>query len=160
MLPLRAAVLFFFSGALVIAGADPGPGGQALGVAEHGHVDADLRDDRHGDPVVNTGDLPEQAPLRLVGPGLLLDALVERAQIRLDRLEPPEVEGQQVAVMLGQPAVQRQGQRLQLAAQLPPRQVRHLLRRGGVLDQRLQHRPAGDAEHLADHAGQLDVPAA
>ena len=81
------------------------------------------------DPVVNTGDLPEQAPLRLVGPGLLLDALVERAQIRLDRLHPPEVEGQQVAVMLAQPAVQRQGQRLQLAAQLPPRQVRHLLRR-------------------------------
>ena len=35
------------SGALVIAGADPGPGGQAPGVAEHGHVDADLRDDRH-----------------------------------------------------------------------------------------------------------------
>src|SRR3954465_4671955 len=55
-------------------------------------------------------------------------------------------------------AVQRQG--LQLAAQLPPRQVRHLLRRGGVLDQRLQHRPAGHAEHLADDAGQLDVPAA
>lgn len=81
-----------FSGALVIAGADPGPGGQALGVAEHGHVDADLRDDRHGDPVVNTGDLPQQAPLRLVRPGFLLDALVERAQIRLDRLEPPEVE--------------------------------------------------------------------
>src|SRR4051794_27490081 len=80
-----------FSGALVIAGA--GPGGQALGVAEHGHVNTDLRDDRHGDPVVNTGDLPEQAPLRLVRPGLLLDALVERAQIRLDRLDPPEVEG-------------------------------------------------------------------
>jgi len=65
-----------------------------LSVAEHGHVDADLRDDRHGDPVVNTGDLPEQTPLRRVGLGLLLDALVERAQIRLDRLEPPEVEGQ------------------------------------------------------------------
>jgi len=92
----------------VIAGA----GGQAPGVAEHGHVDADLRDDRHGDPVVNTGDLPEQAPLRLVGPGLLLDALVERAQIRLDRLDPSEVEGQQIAVMLGQPAVQRQGSSL------------------------------------------------
>src|SRR3954447_20431326 len=53
----------FLSGALVIAGA--GPGSQALSVAEHGHVDADLRDDRHGDPVVNTGDLPEQTPLRL-----------------------------------------------------------------------------------------------
>src|SRR3954463_5015227 len=116
MLPLRAAVLFFFSGALVIAGA--GPGGQALGVAEHGHVDADLRDDRHGDPVVNTGDLPEQAPLRLVGPGLLLDALVERAQIRLDRLDPSEVEGSGDARSAGRPAPG-----LQLAAQTPLRQV-------------------------------------
>src|SRR4051812_15153733 len=97
------------SGALVIAGADPGC--QALGVAEHGHVDADLRDDRHRDPVVNAGDLPEQAPLRLVGPGLFLDALVECAQIRLDRLDP-EVEGQHIAVMLGQPAIQRQGSSL------------------------------------------------
>src|SRR4051794_26428550 len=88
------------SGALVIAGA----GGQALGVAEHGHVDADLRDDRHGDPVVNTGDLPEQAPLRRVGLGLLLDALVERAQIRLDCLEPPEVEGSGDAQSAGRPA--------------------------------------------------------
>src|SRR4051794_15836417 len=146
----------FLSGALVIAGADPGPRGQAPGVVEHGHVNADLRDDRQRDPVVDTGDLPEQLALRRVG--LLLNALVQGAQIRLDRLDPPEVESQQVAVMLGQPAVQRQG--LQLAAQLPPRQVRHLLRRGGVLDQRLQHRPAGDAKHLADHAGQLDVPAA
>ena len=140
------------SGALVIAGA--GPRGQALGVAEHGHVDADLRNDRQRDPVVNPGDLPQQSPLRRVGLGLLLDALVERAQIRLDRLEPPEVEGSGDARSAGRPAPG-----LQLAAQLPPRQVRHLLRRGGVLDQRLQHRPAGHAEHLADDAGQLDVGA-
>jgi energy-coupling factor transporter ATP-binding protein EcfA2 len=53
---------------------------------------------------VDTGDLPEQVPLRRVGPGLLLDALVEGAQIRLD---PPEVEGQQVAVMLAEPGERR-----------------------------------------------------
>jgi len=58
-------------------------------------------------------------PLRHVGLGLLLNALVKGAQIRLDRLDPPEVEGQQVAVMLSQPAVQRQGQRFcQISGQL------------------------------------------
>src|SRR3954447_25968823 len=67
------------AGALMIAGADASPGGEPAGVAEHRHVDADLRDDRHGDPVVNTGDLPAQAPLRLVGPSLL-NTLVERAR--------------------------------------------------------------------------------
>jgi hypothetical protein len=56
---------------------------------------------------VDTGDLPEQVPLRRVGPGLLLDALVEGAQIRLDRLDPPEVEGHQVAVMLAEPGERR-----------------------------------------------------
>src|SRR4051794_39092601 len=76
------------SGTLVIAGADPG--GQAPGVVEHGHVDADPRDDRQRDPVVDTGDLRQQLALRRVGPGFL-NALVERAQIRLDRLDPPEV---------------------------------------------------------------------
>jgi hypothetical protein len=85
---------------------------QAPGVVEHGHVDADLRDDRQREPVVDPGDLPQQLALRLVGPGLLLKALVKGAQIRLYCLDPPEVEGQQVAVMLGQPAVQRQGSSL------------------------------------------------
>ena len=106
----------FLSGALVIAGANPSPGCQAPCVAEDGHVDADLRDDRQRDPVVDPGDLPQQSPLRRVGLGLLLNALVEGAQIRLDCLDPSEVKVQQVTVMLGQPAVQRQGKRLQLAA--------------------------------------------
>src|SRR4051794_17612770 len=51
--------VLLLSGALVIAGTDSSPRGQALGVAEHGHVDADLRDDRQRDPVVDTGDLSQ-----------------------------------------------------------------------------------------------------
>lgn len=47
------------SGVLVIAGTNTSPRGQAPGVAEHGHIDADLRNDRQCDPVVDTGDLPE-----------------------------------------------------------------------------------------------------
>src|SRR3954447_6065518 len=58
------------SGALVIAGTDSTPGCQAPGVAEDGHVDADLRNDRQRDPVVDPGDLPQQSPLRRVGLGL------------------------------------------------------------------------------------------
>src|SRR3954453_16964549 len=100
--------VLLFPGALVIAGADPGPCSQALGVAEHGHVDTDLRDDRYRDPVVDAGNLPEQAPLRLVGLSLLRDALVQITQICLDRLDPSQMEGQQVAVMLAEPAVERQ----------------------------------------------------
>ena len=79
MLPLRTAVLFFFPALSLLPGQTPGLGGQALGVAEHGHVNIDLRDDCHGDPVANTGDLLEQTPLCRVRLGLLLNALVEGA---------------------------------------------------------------------------------
>src|SRR3954451_19224794 len=105
---LAGCRVLLFPGTLVIAGADPGPCSQALGVAEHGHVDTDLRDDRYRDPVVDAGNLPEQAPLRLVGLSLLRDALVQITQICLDRLNPSQMEGQQVAVMLAEPAVERQ----------------------------------------------------
>src|SRR3954453_19474736 len=94
----------FLSGTLVIAGANPSPGSQAPGVAEDGHIDADLCDDRHRDPVVDAGDLPEQCALRLVGPGLLLNALVEGAQIRLECLDPSEVEGSGDVQSAGHPA--------------------------------------------------------
>ena len=142
------------SSALVIAGTDSSPRGQASGVAEHGHVDADLRDDRQRDPVIDAGDLPDSAARGRAGPSPQC--------ARQGSADPPRVPrpvgggkilGSGDARAAGRSA---KGQRLQLAAQTPLRQVRHLLRRGGVLDQRLQHRPAGDAEHLADHAGQLD----
>jgi len=61
--------------------------------------------------------------------------------------------------VLGQPAVERLGHRPQFAAQLTLGQIRHRLRRRGVLDQRRHHRPARHPEDRTGHAGELDIGA-
>src|SRR5205807_6041842 len=44
------------AGALVVAGAQPGPGGQVPGGREAAHVDPDLGHDRLGGPLADAGD--------------------------------------------------------------------------------------------------------
>jgi hypothetical protein len=53
-------------------------------------------------------------------------------------------------------AVERLTQRRQLLAQLPPGQLGQDLGVGGPADQRLQHRPARDPQHVPGDTAQLD----
>src|SRR6266540_6023891 len=53
---LAAATRAAFAGRFVVAGGQPGPGGQVLGGGEPGHVHADLGDDYARDPFADTRD--------------------------------------------------------------------------------------------------------
>ena len=60
-------------------------------------------------------------------------------------------------MMLLHSPLERQDEIGALAAQLSFGEIGHLFNRGSALDQRLEHRPAGHAEDVAQHARQLDV---
>src|SRR5262249_29615388 len=61
------------AGRLVVAGADPGPGGEVFGGGEPGHVAAGLRDDHFGSGPVDPGDGVEQGEGGPKGDARLLD---------------------------------------------------------------------------------------
>ncbi len=66
-----------FAGALVVAGTQAGPGGAALGVAEHARVGSDLAQDGAGRRVVDAGDGLQQAERLGVGRERLVEVPVE-----------------------------------------------------------------------------------
>ena len=66
-----------FAGALVVAGAQAGPGGEAPGVAEHARVGSDLAQDGASRRVVATGDGLQQAERLGVGRERLVELPVE-----------------------------------------------------------------------------------
>ena len=154
-LPGPAALVL--AGALVIAGADAGPGGQMVDAEEHAHVDADLGDQDGGDHPVDPWDLHEQGMGDTIGFELDGDAFVKGRNILLGGFEAAQLRGQQEAVVLLHPSFERQNQIGPLAAQLPLGQIRHRFGRGGSSDQSLEHGASRDAEHVAGDAGQLDV---
>src|SRR3954449_7458672 len=91
------------AGALVIAGAHAGPGGEPAGVAEHRHVDSDLRDDLRGPDLVDTGDALQKPDLPAIRPHPLGNPRLQLGQIALDLVEPAQVQAQQKAMMLAHP---------------------------------------------------------
>jgi hypothetical protein len=121
------------------------------GSREAGHVDADLGDEvlrgGRGDAgnLIQLGHLARERGDRLVDPaGQLLD-------LGAERIDPVQHHPQQVAVMVAEVPGQRLPQNAGLAAHGAAGQLR---KRGRVAlpgDQRLQHRPAGDTEDVADH---------
>ena len=90
-LPLRARPTLLLAGALMIAGARAGPGGQMVDAEEHAHVDADLGDEGGGDHPVDARDLHQQSVLNAVRCELCFDAVVEGGDILLGRLEPAQL---------------------------------------------------------------------
>ena len=154
-LPGPTALLL--AGALVIAGADAGPGGQMVDAEEHAHVDADLGDQDGGDHPVDPWDQHEQGMLDTIGFELDGDAFVEGRNILFGGFEAPQLHRQQEAVVFLHPPVERQDQIGALAAQLPLGEIGHRLGRGLALDQRPEHRAAGHAENVGSDARQLDV---
>src|SRR5690349_14178714 len=128
------------AGALVIAGAHPGPGSEPAGVAEHRHVDADLGEDLRGPDLVDAGNALEKLDLPAIRPHPLGHPTLQLGQIALDLVEPAQVQTQQKAVMLAHPPLERLDQRLQLGAQPALGQLGHRLRR---------HVPSASARSMA-----------
>ena len=121
---------------------------------EHAHVDAYLGDEHRGDEPVDARDLHQERMLRPVRLEPLDDAQVERCDVVLDRFELAQLRGQEEPMMLLHSPLERQDEIGALAAQLSFGEIGHLFNRGSALDQRLEHRPAGHAEDVAQHARQ------
>src|SRR5271166_6429717 len=88
------------AGALMVAGADAGPGAQVIDAQEHAHVDADLGEEHRGDEPVDARDLHQERVRRPIGFEPLGDAQVERCYVLLDRFEPAQLGGQEEPMML------------------------------------------------------------
>jgi hypothetical protein len=84
---------------------------------------------------------------------------LDLGQVAADLLETTEVQAQQQTLMLGQMAVERQRELIDLAPQPPLGQLGHRHGRGHTLGQRLQHEHARDTEHVAHDARELDAGA-
>ena len=105
------------AGALAVARADPGPGGQALGGAEHGdRIRAGLDQDGDGGDAVDAGDGLEQPQATVVLGHSLVEVPVEVGDAPVEVVVLPEQVRQDDAV--GVPQGHRQGvaQPLELAA--------------------------------------------
>ena len=102
-------------------------------------------------------DVHQERVRRAIGLEPLVDAQVERRDVRLDGFEPAQLHRQEEAVMFLEAPVERQDQIRALAAQLALGEIGHRLGRGLALDQRPQHRAARHAEDVASDTRQLDV---
>ena len=127
------------------------------GGGELAHVRADLGQDDFGGALVDPGDSVQQRHLLSEGGDDLLDPRRERGDGLVQVVDVGQDLSDQQPVMVGaEPAGQRLPQRRQLAAEPALGQRSQHLRVVGAGDQGFQHRPAGDADDVGGHAGELD----
>lgn len=107
---LASAPALLLAGALTIAGTHAGPCGEMVDAEEDTHLDADLGDQHGRNQPVDARNLHQECVLRAIGFKPLANALVECCDVRLDRFEPAQLHGQEEAVMLLDPPVERQDQ--------------------------------------------------
>ena len=135
------------------------PGSKTLSGAKDGHVHADFGDNGRGRQRVHAGDGHQQGLLGGKGTHGGTDRGLDLGQITVDLPEAADVQAEQQALVLGERAVQRQGEPVDLAPQPPFGEVGHGGRGGAALGQGAQHQHAGHAKHAAHHACELDAGA-
>jgi hypothetical protein len=126
------------------------------GGGEASHVDPDLGEDDLSGAPVHTRDRAKQGQQR----GERGDHLGDLTAQSLDRLvqvvQVCQQLGHQQPVVTRDPPLESFPQRRQLVTQTAPGQLGQDLGIGGPTDQRLQHRPARDPQHIRGHTAQLD----
>lgn len=142
------------AGALVVARAQRGPAGQALGRAEAGHVVADPDEDERGGDLVDAGDSLQQA----VGPGVRRHGAhqvrVDVGELALQRIDAVAQVAQHEQVTLAQVAVEAGGKLVGLALQGAAR-VRQQHRLRLARDEAAHHGAGRDAVDVADDRAPL-----
>ena len=127
------------------------PGGR-----EAVHVEADLGDNDPGAELADAGDRGQEPDGGAKGRRLRVDLPVDRGDRPVEGIDLVEMQPQQEAVVACHPSPQG-GAKLVgrgLEATVEHGQHRGI---GLALDERLEHRPAADAEHVGDHRVELDV---
>ena len=149
--------LLALAGRLVTAGRQPGPGGQPGGGGEPGHVAAGLGDDHLCGPLPDAGDGDQPGDQPHERRGRLGDQNVQLGDLGGEVVIGIQVQPAHLAVGSGEPAVAGHLQVLGLAAQHAFGQAGQLAGVPLARDQRLDHRPARDAQQPARHRIDLDA---
>ena len=116
------------AGTLVVAGTQPGPGGEATGGAEHARIGTHLTQDGAGRGVVDAGDGFQQAALRGVVRQRVVDVPVEVLHAAVEVVVRGDQVGEQEAVGFAQCQLQGITEQLQARANVPAERVQDLPR--------------------------------
>src|ERR1022692_346191 len=155
---LRRFAALPLAGALAVARTHSRPRRQVSGAGELVHINADFRQNVLGSARVNPCNR-RQSLHRLFQRGRqhLDNPRTQASDQRLHVRQLVQQQLQQEAVVFRHPALQGQTQRGNLGTQLPTRQLGQRRRLRFARDERTQHIPAGDAQHVARHRTQLNV---
>lgn len=155
--PRAGASGLLFAGTLVVPWAHACPRREMLGAGEDAHVGPVFGDEDGGHDAIHAGNLLEQAAGLVVRPQSGIDAGVEQGEVGVDEFEPVELQTQEKAMMVLQPALQSLLEVRRLFTLESFRQLRHRLWGRLAVDERAQHQHSGDSEHIAHDAGELDI---
>jgi hypothetical protein len=109
---------FLFASAFMVAGAHASPGGEVVDAQEHAHVDADLGDQHGGNQPIDARNLHQQGMGSSIRLQFLIDARVERGDLLFGGFEPAQLQTEQEAMVLLDPALECQNQVGPFAPQL------------------------------------------
>ena len=119
-----------------------------MGVAEHAHVDAELRDQGRRHDSGHPGDLLQSRVLGEERSHLLVDTGVERVEVLGEEVEAAQLQLEQEAVVVAERALEGIGQVGELETQLSLGQI------GNLLGSRLTLRQGTEHEHPGHSAAE------
>ena len=126
------------------------------GCREHGHVDADLGEDVLRGTGLDPAQRAQDVNCALKRAQLFLDCVREPFDLLVEEVQVREDRSDQQRVQRLEATLERLAQRRELGSQPALREVGEHLGVGGALAERVEHRPAGDAEDVARDAVELD----